>query len=310
MKAQKRHCSNLSSLPLVFQQWCQCASPLVVLGSRDQRETLHKGMTKAQHGFPQAHTSWLPRAARRQMRITAEGNNALCKQLLKPKIWPCTSSPNKLILRDVYLERSWSRQPSTCSLTHLYFGADQHQATRRIYQAEQTIPSISTGEASAQAFTSLGTNYCPEYRPSAPSSAIFSTTLVSQLLPREVSAGIIISWGFHEDVHEKKINIKDKLRWALVWTHQDCSTKKKVEWFGVTSDPKRQSGIFRIQTWYSMRDGVVCNLQRQISVWTVVALCEGNKIRSSRWKDPKNCQLIPRAFTSTSLVKALFHQTG
>lgn len=28
-------------------------------------------------------------------------------------------------------------------------------------------------------------------------------------------------------MHEKKINIKDKLGWGLVWTYQDCSRKKK-----------------------------------------------------------------------------------
>lgn len=65
---------------------------------------------------------------------------------LNPKIWPYSSSPNMLTARDVYPERRWPRQSSSCSLIHICFGGDQHQATRVIYQAEQSVPSISTGE--------------------------------------------------------------------------------------------------------------------------------------------------------------------
>lgn len=69
---------------------------------------LHKGMTKAQPGFPQAHTSWIPRAVRRQMSITAEGNNGVCKQLLEPK-----SLALQLIIQHADIERCVPRKKLT-----------------------------------------------------------------------------------------------------------------------------------------------------------------------------------------------------
>lgn len=69
--------------------------------------------------------------------------------------------------------------------------------------------------------------------------------------------------------------------------------KKKVEWVGVTSDPKRQGGIFRIGP-DKQGEVELSAIFRDRSEFGVLLLSQrATKIRSSRWKYSKNCQLIP-----------------